>query len=154
MAWTPDEYRQKPKEFDPALAEAIVERVANGETLGELCKDRDMPLPATFLRWVAQDPHLSEQWEEALTLRTELAVDEMLMVANDYDSKRARNRLDARKFHAERMMPGKYGPRAYVSTVAKTEDTAGGIDWGADVRRKLDAMSKRLDEAQVEETKS
>jgi hypothetical protein len=152
MTWTPEEYRQRPKDFDPALADMIVERVANGETLMTICRDRDYPLPATFLRWVGQDPTLGEQFAEAQALRSELMMDDILHVADDMDSKRGRNRLDARKFHAERMLPGKYGPRAYVTNATAKEDAGGGIDWGADVRRKLESMAKRLAEPAAETT--
>jgi hypothetical protein len=147
--WTPEEYRQRPRELDFKLADIIIERIANGEMLTEICDDRDYPLPATFLRWLREDPNLQSLYNEALELRTELLVEGMVEVADSHDSKRAKNQLDARRFHAERLMPGKYGPRAFTAEVKPGEDE-GGIDYGAEVRRKLASMAQSLRQPEAE----
>ncbi len=144
MAYTPEEFRKRPREFDPALADLIVERVLNGEGLAEICSDRDYPMAGTFLQWVNRDPDLAQAYTEALKIRADLHVEQMLNVADDYNTQRARNMMDARKFAAEKILPGKYGPRAYTTVTTTEEKDVAGIDYGADVRRKLEAMAERL----------
>lgn len=144
--FAPDIYRRRPKEFNPRQAEIIIERVMNGETLDEICAEEDYPLPGVFMQWIRRDPHLAAEYGEALEIRTELMVDSMVSVADDVNTSRARNQLEARKFHAERLMPKKYGPRAF-NVEEKKDDVSGGIDYGAEVRRKLANMAQSLKSA-------
>lgn len=140
--WRDANARQRPREFDPRLADRICDAVANGADLVSLCTyDRDLPLPGTFLRWVAKDPLLAQDWQEAVAIRTTVGVEEMLLVAEDSNPHRARVRFDARRFHAERLMPTKYGPRAYLHNGDKPENDA--PDYGSEIRRKLDQMADR-----------
>lgn len=142
--WTPDEYRQRPRDFDPGLTQQICDRVANGEALSEICDDRDMPLPATFLRWLRQDDTLASEYRQALLDRSDVLVEELLVVAGLSDSKEAKNQIDVRKFHAERLNPEKYAARSNVNLRTPNEPDAAGIDYGAQVRRKLAAMAANL----------
>lgn len=140
--WRDANARQRPKEVDYQLCDRIFEAVANGADLVSLCTyDRDLPLPGTFLRWVQRDPTLAQEWQEALTIRTTVGVEEMLLVAEDSNPHRARVRFDARRFHAERLMPQRYGPRAYLHNGDKPENDA--PDYGSEIRRKLDQMAQR-----------
>ena len=148
---TPAQYRNRPRDFDPGLAETITERIANGEQLTAICAhDRDMPAPATFLRWVRDDPHLASAYEEALAMRCDVLVEEMLELSSGEDPRTARVEVDARRFVVERLMPEKYGPRTYATLRERTDDHAG-VDHAAEVRRRLAEMAKRMAAAHVPE---
>lgn len=142
--YTPDEYRQRPRDFDPGLADEILQRVENGETLVAACFERAMPLPATFLTWVDDDPNLAERYEVALRRGTDVVFDEALEAAFDADTHRGSLRHKALMTRAERLMPERYGPRAVLKTGPEKDDATSGIDHQAEVRRKLGAMAKRL----------
>lgn len=139
--WQPDDFRQRPRDYDPALADRIVEQVANGQDLFSLClSDRDLPLPATFLRWVERDELLRADYEQARRIRTDLLVEDILRVSDSRDSRRSRVQLDARKFHAERLAPEKYGPRP----TGPEPDQKSTADAGAELRRRLDDIYSRI----------
>lgn len=148
--WTPEQYRQKPTDPDPGLCVQIIERVSNGELLVEICREREMPLPATFLRWVSLDPTLEAGYREALSIQTDVHADEIMLVTQGTDAQTARVQLDALKFRVERMNPTKYGPRAVIDLGRKDKDSAGGVDHGYQVRRKLEQMAERMAAARTE----
>jgi hypothetical protein len=140
--WTPEEYRQRPNDFNPSLCDQIVSRVANGESLTVICASRDMPLPATFLRWMREEPEYNRAYQEAVQVRTDVLAEEMLVVADNPDPRIGKLQLQARQFHAERVNPGKYGPRPVQASVPP--DAGGTEDDAARLRRKLDQMATRF----------
>lgn len=142
--WTPDDYRQRPTEYDPLVAERILRRVENGEMLPAICAtDRDMPLPGTFLRWVDLDSDLKKEYNLARQRGTEVNVDEAVVAAQSRNAAVGGNESRALMWHAERQWPEKYGPRAFVKTKeGEVED--GGVDYRAEVRRKIDLLAEKI----------
>lgn len=141
--WTPEDYRQRPREYDPILFDVILERVSNGDMLVDICRDRDMPLPATFIRWTRQSDALGARYREALEIGADVLFDEVVTAAHDQDIYRGRLRSDALRFRTERAMPDKYGPRAALK-LGGGADEASGIDYAAEVRSRLRSMAERL----------
>lgn len=148
--WTPSEYRQRPREYDPRLARQIVEMVENGESLVELCsEDRDLPLPGTFLRWCDDNPDLNREYRAACRRRSECMVDSMIDASMDVDPARGRNRIVVAQFHAERLNPKKYAKRTYMNADinAADEDSEGRrSDAAAELRRRVMNMRQRVGE--------
>lgn len=143
--YTPDEYRQRPRDYSPGVADAILDRVRNGETLVDACYEREMPLPATFLAWCEDDPEgLGEQYSRALRIHTDVVFDEALSAAFDADTHRGSLRHKALLTRAERLMPERYGPRSGVKIGKEGDDATSGIDHQAEVRRKLAEMAGRI----------
>lgn len=122
----------------------IIDMVANGEVLTDICFDIDMPLPATFLRWCKEDPRLGEQYREALEYGADVTFDEALSAAYSQDTNQANIRFRAHMTRAERLLPEKYGPRSTVRNTKEVDDAAAGIDYSAEVRRRLAEMAKRI----------
>jgi len=143
LRYTADDYRSRPKDYDPRLADMIVEMTRQGETLPAICADGDMPLPGTFLLWCRDEPELEARWVEARKHGTDLHHDEMM----EYGLSGAPDapvKVAALKTHVEREWPEKYGTRSLVRVSQPTEqDLAGGIDYSAELRRKLDLMAER-----------
>lgn len=147
--YTPDEYRQRPKVFDAEVAWAIVDRVSNGEVLTEMCReDRDLPLPATFLRWVREDRDLAEAYAVALEDRNDLLVEEIIELSSGRDPKQSRVEVDARRFVVERTSPEKYGQRSYLHQRSREDADSAGVDHVADVRRRIAEMAKRIKQSE------
>lgn len=153
--WTPEEYRQKPRDWTPHLEEIVLDRIANGDLLVDICADRDLPLPGTFLRWCDEDPSgLGDRYRKALAIGMDVNFDEAVSEAFGSDVFRAGLRSRALMQRAERGLPAKYGPRATVipgKGGGSDDDQPAGIDYAAEVRRKLQAISDRL-AAPAEET--
>lgn len=139
-------FRSRPVDFDPDTADTIIDMIANGESLNEICADRDAPLPATFLRWCRDEKQLHERYVQALEMNADLAFDEATSYAFDTDTMRAGVRSRAMMTRAERMLPDKYGPRATIRTKPVEEDSAG-IDYSGEVRRRIQAMADRMSRA-------
>jgi hypothetical protein len=47
--------RGRPSEYSDKIAEAICERLLNGESLRAICADPAMPARATVFRWLARN---------------------------------------------------------------------------------------------------
>lgn len=132
----------RPSEYSQTIAEAITERIADGESLRSICTDEAMPAKSTVFKWLSQQKEFADQYarareEQAETLAAEIveiADEECTMVraskhgakADDSESGEvevvfdatavARNRLrvDARKWVASKLKPKVYGDK--VST--------------------------------------
>lgn len=139
--YTPDEYRQKPKEFNPLLAEKMIVRIANGETLHEICDERDMPLPATFLSWIEMDEELARGYAKAQRYRTTLLVERMVGLGDAPDPSRARLAFDVNRFHAERLMPDQFGPANFRQN--QSDQRTVRPDHRAELRRRIDDIVSR-----------
>lgn len=140
--WTPEEYKQKPREYDPELAEEIILRVREGEMLPTICRDRDMPLPGTFFEWLALDAELEAKYVRARGIGAEINLDLSVCAAESRDNRMAETLSRTLTTHVEKTHPAKYGPRATIRTKEGEED--GGIDYREEVRRRVDAISSKL----------
>lgn len=109
--WISDEVKHED------LAE-IIRRIADGESLTKVCQSlntdgsKRFPSPATFLAHIKEDPYLSKQYARAIEMRSDINVEIMIDIADDDPNPaRARNRIDTRKWHNEKLAPKKYGAK-------------------------------------------
>lgn len=122
----------RPSDYTQEIADAICERIADGESLRRICTDEDMPAKSTVFRWLSLNTAFSDQYAKAKEEQAESLFDEILDIAddgrNDYMSsvddegglayklmgeniQRSRLRLDARKWMAGKLRPKKYGEK-------------------------------------------
>ena len=120
----------RPSLYTEALAAEICRRLAEGETLRSVCRDKAMPDKATILRWLAdkKKADFREQYVYAREMQADALFDEALEIADDAtgdmttdkDGKkvvdheniqRSRLRVDTRKWAAGKMAPKKYGDK-------------------------------------------
>lgn len=117
--------------FTQALFDRICERIAEGESLRGICKDKGYPAKRTFLRWVEGDEALQKQYGKAQMDRIDHYAEQIIEIADecrvgkkvttkangDVETvevdmvERARVQIDARKWTCARMNPKKYGDR-------------------------------------------
>lgn len=92
---------------------AILKRIANGETLTKVCNSsEDFPNAATFLGYVAKDPILAKQYARAMEIRADIIAETIVDIADDENNvAKARNRIEARRWHNEKLAPKKYGAK-------------------------------------------
>ena len=142
----------RPKDFDPRIADQIIERIQNGETLNALsANNRDYPLPGTFLLWMEQEPDYNLKYRRAKNIQTELLIDGILEdgKAGTWD---AGVRVNAGKIYAEKTDPMRYGAKATFVMPKPVEDDAPQVDHTAELRRKINAMAEKAKaRAKVEE---
>ncbi|WP_300379615.1 hypothetical protein [Henriciella sp.] len=105
--------------FSEAVFERILGRIASGESIASICKDKDMPAQSTFYVWLDQKENLAERYARARETQADAIFDEIISIADDGQDdednaenvQRSRLRVDARKWVAAKLAPKKYGDR-------------------------------------------
>lgn len=102
----------RPSDFSQGLADAICERIADGESLRTICSAVDMPNNATVFRWLAANRDFSDQYARAREDQAESLADEIVKIADEAeDANVARLRVEARKWVASKLKPKRYGEK-------------------------------------------
>lgn len=111
----------------------ICDRIANGESLRQICGDDGMPAASTVFVWLSEDDAFSEQYARAREAQADALFDDILTIADDGRNdwmerknadgenigwmengealRRSQLRVDARKWMAGKLKPKKYGDR-------------------------------------------
>ena len=103
-------------DYTDAIADEICERLADGESLRNICLDKKMPARSTVFRWLSLHPTFSDQYAKAKEAQAELLADEIVGISDGADSQendvqRDRLRVDARKWVASKLLAKKYGDK-------------------------------------------
>ena len=123
----------RPSDYSAELADRICNRLIDGESLRQICRDADMPAAGTVCRWLGEEDKKSfrEQYARAREAQAETQVDEMLEIADDARNdwmerhgkedagwqangeniRRSQLRIDTRKWTASKMAAKKYGDK-------------------------------------------
>ena len=132
--------------FTPALFTTICDRISQGQSLREVCRDPEMPHKSTVLRWLREKAELRDQYvlarddlmeywaSDILEIADDGSMDTMaglnkygdeVMVPNHANVQRDRLRIDSRKWLLSRLKPKVYGDHLAVDVsgeVAVTVD--------------------------------
>lgn len=131
-----EERRGRPTLYTEEIAEEICQRVADGETLNQICRrSESMPSRPTIVSWVLQDREgFSDRYARAKEMQIEYWADEVLDISddatNDYMARagknedensswvlngehvqRSRLRVDSRKWLLSKLRPDRYGDK-------------------------------------------
>lgn len=107
----------RPSAYTDALALAVCERLAGGESLKAICDGEDMPARTTVYKWIAENEGgFADKYTRAREAQQDTAVDEMADVAlrtlkGEFEPQAARVYADIIKWTAARMAPRKYGDK-------------------------------------------
>lgn len=124
----------RPSGFSQPIADAICERIAEGESLRTICRDEAMPAKSTVFKWLSLPEYaaFADQYTHAREAQADALVDEIVDISddgsNDYVTKtnadgssyeavnsehiqRSKLRVDARKWVASKLKPKKYGEK-------------------------------------------
>ncbi len=138
----PEPVKGRPSVYSEELALSICERISNGESLKQICKDPDMPARSTVHLWLLQEDKkaFSDKYELSVNIRAENMFDELTEIAddgtNDYMTRtnsdgeeyevvnnehiqRSRLRTDVRKWYLSKVMPKKYGDKLDMTSDGK-----------------------------------
>lgn len=121
----PAKHNPGPVQYSEELALDILDHVASGKSLRSFCEDADgeripgRPTRQAVFKWRADIKGFGDMFNEAMRDRAHLLVDEIIEIADtDPDPKRARVRVDTRKWAAARYLPNFYGDRLAVTGAA------------------------------------
>lgn len=116
----------RPTDYSEEIADIILERIMDGESLRSICSADDMPSRTTVFRWLHKHKDFSDQYARAKEEQAEMFADELVSIADEqetftkeggevaYDATAvARNRLriDTRKWVVSKLKPKKYGDK-------------------------------------------
>ena len=98
------------------LAEKICKAIADGRPLNRICKEDDWcPSEYTVYKWLDQYPDFAKNYARARELQQEVFAAEVILIADtETDPQRARNRMDARKWHASKVAPKRWGDKIEI----------------------------------------
>lgn len=139
-------YHGRPTLLTEEMAETILTRLIDGESLRRICSSEGMPTRAAVLKWVRTDPIFREQYRLARELQAETLADEMIDISDDGSNdwmpkvaqdgqnqgwlengealRRSQLRIDTRKWMAARMWPRRWGNNG---TMAVTDAEGGPV---------------------------
>ena len=118
----------RPSSFTQEKADAICERLADGESMRSICRDENMPSTTAVLRWLSTNESFRSQYAHARELQADALADQILDISNTPEMgetettkewgtevKRAdmiehrRLQIEARKWYAGKLRPKVYG---------------------------------------------
>jgi hypothetical protein len=131
--------------YTQEIADFICERIADGESLRNICLGDEMPCRSSVFKWLNENKSFSDQYARAREAQADHMADEILAIADETDRDtidteggerannewiaRSRLRVDARKWLASKMAPKKYGDKLDVGI--------GGIEGAPEVKVKI-----------------
>lgn len=122
----------RPSSFSQPVADEILARLANGQTLNAICREAHMPQRATVMRWCQSHEHkeFSQAYRRARELQFEHWADEVIDCADDSsrdfvdrvgkdgevsrlfdpeNTRRSHLRIESRKWLLGKLKPSQYG---------------------------------------------
>lgn len=107
---------KKKAPFADDLNETICQRIAEGESLVDILKEKGMPGYSTFMRWLSEDEQLRENYARAREAQGDADADKINHIARgvlsgEYDPSAANVAINALKWTAAKRQPKKYGDK-------------------------------------------
>jgi len=96
--------------------EELAVRVAEGESLWEICEEWAVPY-GRFAGWIAADPRRQDIYDGARSIRADALADEIVEIADDetIDHQKAAVRIKARQWVATKWGRERYGEQSTVT---------------------------------------
>jgi hypothetical protein len=135
----------RPSVYDPAVADIIIEQMANGRDLRDVLGDAGMPGATTIYRWMDDEPQFGARVARAREALADHIFYEIELLQRNVTPETAnadRVRLSALQFRAARLAPKKYGDRVQsevTSNVTVNTSNVDASDLDADQRDALRA---------------
>jgi hypothetical protein len=103
----------RPSAYSEELAEAICESIACGHALYRLCEQNERwPSERTIYRWLEENIEFRQMYMRARERCADRRAEELVVIADtEPDPQRARVMIEARKWHASKLAPKKYGDK-------------------------------------------
>jgi len=112
----------RPTKYNEAIADEICEELAKGRSLLSITQSNDMPHPSTIYRWLEAEEEFRDKYVRARQRQADTMAESVHDIANfEEDVQRARLRIDAIKWHTEKLHPRVYGTKSH-HTLAGDEE--------------------------------
>lgn len=110
-----------PAEFDQKIADEICERLANGESLRQICgalRDDFIPGQTTVYRWLKENEAFAKQYAHARELQADTKFDQawdIACTATAENVQLARLQVDTLKWQTGKLAPKKYSEKLQLT---------------------------------------
>lgn len=100
------------RKVTPELLDQIFERIARGETMVEICKQKGMPGQTAIYRAIESDLEVRKKYAHARSQQADTFAEQIVAESRKAkDAQLGRLRMDALKWAASKIAPKKYGDR-------------------------------------------
>lgn len=102
----------RPSTYSPEIADAICERIADGESMRAICEHPEMPGRRTVLGWLEEHEEFRAKYARAREAQADVMDDKILTVADTCtpeNAAAARVKIEAYKWRAAKLKPKVYG---------------------------------------------
>lgn len=103
--------------YSDELFRTIIQRIATGETVADICEEPGMPYESTFYDWIQKDSKKNEFYARAQWERAHVHLEAMISIADRATPETvsvAKLRIDTRKFTMSMIDPEKYTERRAI----------------------------------------
>jgi hypothetical protein len=121
----------RPTIYTQELAESILEELAQGKSLVQVCSADEMPGLRTVMRWAKENDDFGTQYAHAREAQAEIMDDKILTTADGTNAENAaaqRVKVDAYKWRASKLAPKRFGDKIDVTSgdkpVGEMDETA------------------------------
>ena len=106
----------RPSTYTKEIGIEICRRIAEGKTLREIMRGKDMPNCDTFYQWKLKEKGLAERYTQAREQRSDLYAEEVIGIADNVgltneEINKAKLKIDTRKWVACKLNRHIYGDR-------------------------------------------
>lgn len=108
----------RPSTFSEAVADLILGRLMEGESLRSICADPDMPGRTTVLRWQAENASFGARCARAREVQADAIFDEMQDIADSATPETvqvAKLRISTMQWRAAKLAPKRYGDKLDIN---------------------------------------
>jgi hypothetical protein len=116
--------------YPPEIRDAILARIAAGESLRSVCRDEGMPAISAVMRWRDEDADFGNKYARAREAQADVLFDGMAAIEGKVEEgslkpDAARVILDSQRWRAEKLKPKAYGSKVDVNHAGRVELSLG-----------------------------
>lgn len=121
----------RPSIYSEELVDTICTRIAEGDSLNSICKEKGFPSISTVFDWLIKKPNFSDKYAKAKEEQAEKYADEIVDIADKASSENvqvARLQIDTRKWVASKLKAKKYGDSTQIKHADADGEKLTGLD--------------------------
>jgi hypothetical protein len=130
--------RRPLQRYSPELADRVLERMVEGDSLRKICEAEGMPSRRSIFYWLKDNEEFRERYEIARLMQVEYWAHEIIEIADDTSGdfiinehgervfdhenvQRAKLKIGARKWLMSKLHPARYGDRVTADITVKRD---------------------------------
>ena len=111
----------RPSSYTKEVAEKICDLIAAGGHMHIVCAEEWAPAERTVYQWLRAHDEFAQMYAHARERQQEVFAAQVVLIADTVkDAAIARNMMDARKWHASKVAPKKWGDRLEIDAKVET----------------------------------